>query len=237
MFVTLISSNSTCNADCRTVIFFFAGVLTYRNNFEDAARELALKYRNAKIVAIFPYGTANGLEGRSLMRLLVRQLAQAGYDLSHDRSKRVIEASQIIRDHAESAKLLILIGHSAGGVIAYRTALYLEESFGLRCTQVFAVGSPKFHLKDIPFNERFTYITGQNPDRVTHIGRWRKRGSKVYRGKPGREIQLEFNPDHQKWRFHASYFLKSSWNDSNKILHTNSEDLMAKIYEIVPGDS
>ncbi len=221
---------------CRTVVYFFAGVLTYRNNFEAAASEIAKRYRNAKIVMIFPYGIANGTTRTSLIRLLSRQLTQVGYDLTREQSRRVTIASGIIREHVADADHIICIGHSAGGVIAYRAGLYLEKKYGLKGVQIFAVGSPKFHLKDIPFNERFTYITGQNPDRITQIGRWRKPGSRVYQGRPGREIQLEFNPAHVGWQFHASYFLKSAWTDSNQVFHTNSEDLVSKIHELYPGD-
>ncbi|SMF85169.1 hypothetical protein SAMN05661091_2902 [Paenibacillus uliginis N3/975] len=236
MIKIFLSSNSTCTIKCRTVVFFFAGVLTYRNNFEAAASEIAQKYQNVKIVMIFPYGVANGTTGSSLIGLLARQLTQVGYDLARNQSRRVTIASQIIREHAVDADHLILIGHSAGGVIAYRAGLYLEEKYGFQRAQVFAVGCPKFYLKDIPYNDRFTYITGQNPDRITQIGSWSKLGSKVYRGKPGREIQMEFNPDHLGWRFHASYFLKSVWTDSNQVFRTNSEDLVSKIHELYPGD-
>lgn len=236
MMPTFISSNSTCTINCRTVVFFFAGILTYRNNFEAAAREIALRYPNAKIVMLFPYGMANGIKGSSLIRLLTRQLSQAGFDLTRDQSRRVTSASQIIREHAEGAKHLIFIGHSAGGVVAYRTGLFLEEKYGLGQVQIFAIGCPRFYLKDIPYNNRFTYITGQNPDRITRIGSWRKPGSRLYRGKPGREIQMDFNPVHQGWRFHASYFLESAWTDSNQVFHTNSEDLISKIHELYPGN-
>lgn len=235
MIEMFVSSNSTCTISCRTVVFFFAGVLTYRNNFEAAAREIAKRYRNAKIVMIFPYGMANGAARSTLIRLLARQLTQIGYDLTRDQSRRVTNASDIIREHAAGADHLILIGHSAGGVIAYRTGLYLEEKYRFQRAQVFAVGSPKFYLKDIPYNDRFTYITGQNPDRITQIGSWRKPGSKLYRGRPGHEIQMKFNPLHLGWRFHASYFLESVWTDSNQIFHTNSEDLVSKIHELYPG--
>ncbi|MNK27309.1 hypothetical protein D3C87_456620 [compost metagenome] len=235
MIETFVSPNSTCTINCRTVVYFFAGVLTYRDNFEAAASEIAKRYRNVKIVIIFAYGVANGIAGSSLMRLLARQLTEVGYDLARSQSRRVTKASQIIREHAAGADQLILIGHSAGSVIAYRSGLYLEEKYGSQQVEVFAVGCPKFHLKDIPYNDKFTYITGQNPDRITQIGSWRKPGSRVYRGKPGREIQIEFNPAHQGWRFHASYFLKSVWTDSNQAFHTNSEDLVSKIYELYPG--
>ncbi|WP_136605395.1 alpha/beta hydrolase [Paenibacillus dokdonensis] len=235
MTETFVSPKSTCTIKCRTVVYFFAGVLTYRNNFDAAASEIAKRYQNAKIVMIFPYGTANGTSGSSLIRLLARQLTQVSYDLSRDQSRRVTNASQIIREHAENADHLIFIGHSAGGVIAYRAGHYLEEKHGFKRVQVFAVGCPKFHLKDIPYNDRFTYITGQNSDRITQIGSWRKPGSRVYRGRPGREIQMEFNPVHLGWRFHDSYFLKSVWTDSNQVFHTNSEDLVSKIYELYPG--
>lgn len=230
-----VSSSSTCTINCRTVVFFFAGVLTYRNNFEAAAREIAKRYRYAKIVMIFPYGVANGTSGSSLIRLLIRQLAQIGYDLARDQSRRVTNASHIIREHAADADHLILIGHSAGGVIAYRAGLYLEEKHSFQGVQVFAVGSPKFYLKDIPYNDRFTYITGQNPDKITRIGSWRRPGSRLYRGRPGREIQMKFNPLHMGWRFHAAYFLESAWTDSNQVFHTNSEDLVSKIHELYPG--
>lgn len=233
MTETFVSSNSTCTMQCRTVVFFFAGILTYRNNFEAAAREIAKRYQNAKIVMIFPYGTANGTKGSSSMRLLARQLTQAGYDLARDQSQRVTKASRIILEHASGAEHLILIGHSAGGVIAYRTGLYLAEQYDIQQTQVFVVGCPKFYLKDIPYNDHFTYITGQNPDRITQIGSWRMPGSRLYRGKPGRVIQMEFNPGHQGWRFHASYFLNSTWTDSNQAFRTNSEELISKIHEIM----
>ncbi|RUT35753.1 alpha/beta hydrolase [Paenibacillus zeisoli] len=235
MFETYVSPSSTCSKNCSTVVCFFAGVLTYRDNFEDAANEIAKRYRNAKIVVIFPYGTANGTKSSSLIRLLVRQLAEVGYDLARDLSRRVIKASQIIHEHIADADHVILIGHSAGGVMAYRTGLFLEKEYGDDRAQIFAVGSPKFFLKDIPYNSRFTYITGQNPDRITQIGRWRRPGSRYYRGAPGQEIQVEFNPAHQGWRFHASYFLKSAWTDSNEMFHTNSEDLVSKIHELYPG--
>lgn len=236
MTETFISSNSTCTLKCRTVVVFFAGVLTYRNNFEAAASEIAKRYDNAKIVMIFPYGMANGISGSSLFGLLARQLTQVGYDLTREQSRRIISASEIIREHAVDAANLIFIGHSAGGVVAYRTGLYLEAEYGVNQIQVFAVGCPKFYLKDIPYNSRFTYITGQKLDRITQIGGWQRPGSRVYRGKPGRIIQMEFNPNHQGWRFHASYFLKSDWTDSNEVFHTNSEDLVSKIHELHPGN-
>ncbi|WP_422656772.1 thioesterase domain-containing protein [Paenibacillus sp. EC2-1] len=231
-----ISSSSTCTVNCRTVVYFFAGILTYRNNFEAAAREIALRYANVKIVTIFPYGMANGKKGSSLIRLLTKQLSQVGYDLTRDRSRRVISATQIIREHIEDAENILFIGHSAGGVIAYRTGLLLEEKYGVGRAQIFAIGCPKFYLKDIPYNDRFTYITGQNSDRITRIGSWRMPGSRQYRGKPGREIQMDFNPIHQGWRFHASYFLESVWTDSNQMFHTNSTDLITKIHELYPGN-
>lgn len=231
-----ISSSSTCTVNCRTVVYFFAGILTYRNNFEAAAREIALKYPNVKIVTIFPYGMANGKKGSSLFRLLTKQLSQVGYDLTRDRSRRVISATQIIREHTEDAENILFIGHSAGGVIAYRTGLLLEEKYGVGRAQIFAIGCPKFYLKDIPYNDRFTYITGQNSDRITRIGSWRMPGSRQYRGKPCREIQMDFNPIHQGWRFHASYFLESVWTDSNQMFHSNSADLINKIHELYPGN-
>ncbi|MVO98278.1 lipase family protein [Paenibacillus lutrae] len=234
MIETFISSQSTCSTNCSTVVFFFAGILTYWDNFEAAVSEVVRKYRNAKIVVIFPYGTANGTTRASLMSLLARQLPQVSYDLARDHSRRVASVSRIIREHAEGAEQLILIGHSAGGVIAYRAGLYLEEKYGFQQVRVFAVGCPKFFLKDIPYNDRFTYITGQNPDKITRIGSWRKPGSRVYRGKPGREIQMEFNPQHQGWRFHASYFLRSAWTDANEVFHNNAEDLVKKIHELCP---
>lgn len=236
MIETFVSSNSTCTTKCRTVVCFFAGVLTYRNNFEDAAIEIAKRYRNVKVVMIFPYGIANGTTGSSLIPLLVGQLTQVGYDLTHAQSKRVTNVSQIIREHAAVSDQLILIGHSAGGVIAYRTGLDLEEKYGFQQVQVFAVGCPKFHLRDIAYNDRFTYITGQNPDRITRIGSWRRPGSRVYRGRPGCEIQMEFNPAHQGWQFHAAYFLKSAWTDSNQVFRTNSANLVSKIYELYPAN-
>lgn len=234
MIEAFVSTSSTCTNNCRTVVCFIAGILTYQNNFEAAASEIARRYRDAKNLVIFPYGMANGKEGSALIRLLSRQLTQAGYDLARQQSRRVISTAEIIREHAIGAKHLILIGHSAGGVIAYRTGLYLERNYDIQGIQVFTVGCPKFYLKDIPFNDRFTYITGQNRDRITQIGAWRKPGSRVYRGRPGREIHMEFNPIHQGWRFHASYFLKSAWTDSNQVLKNNSEALISKIHEIYP---
>lgn len=235
MEMTYISSHSTCTSKCSTVVVFLAGILTYRNNFEAAAGEMAKKYQHVKIVVHFPYGMADGKSRSSYYSLLTRQLVQAGYDLARERSSRVIHAARIIHEHAEDADQLILIGHSAGGVIAYRAGLHLEEHYGNKNTQVITVGCPKFYLKDIPYNDRFTYITGQNPDRITTIGRWRKPGSRLYTGKPGREVKMDFNPAHQGWRFHASYFLNSAWSDANEIFHNNSEDLIRKIYELHPG--
>ncbi|GAB6930943.1 hypothetical protein JCM10914A_49260 [Paenibacillus sp. JCM 10914] len=236
MTEAFVSSHSTRTGPCRTVIFFFAGVLTYRNNFEAAAREIAKRYHDAKIVMIFPYGMANGIAGSALLRLLARQLTQIGYDFTREQSRRVATAAEIIREHAAAVDHIILIGHSAGGVVAYRTGLYLEETCGFPQVQVFAVGCPKFFIKDIAYNERFTYITGQNPDRITQIGRWRKPGSKLYRGKPGRELQIEFNPGHQGWRFHASYFLDSVWTDANEVFRSNSEELIARIHDMYSGE-
>ncbi|MEF3354123.1 alpha/beta hydrolase [Paenibacillus sp. GYB006] len=232
MIETFVSSNSTCTKNCRTLVCFFAGVLTYRNNFEAAASEIAKRYQNVKILTIFPYGTANGKTRFSFIRLLAKQLTKVSYDLSNDQSKRVTSLSQIISKHAETSDHVILIGHSAGGVIAYRTGLLLVEKYGFQQLQVFAVGCPKFHLRDIPYNNRFTYITGQNRDRITQIGKWRKPGSRIYIGRPGREIQMEFNPAHQGWKFHASYFLKSDWTDSNQVFRSNSEKLVSKIQEL-----
>ncbi|SDE57944.1 hypothetical protein SAMN04488542_10117 [Fontibacillus panacisegetis] len=211
-----------------------AGILTFRNNFEAAAYEVAQRYPDAKIVVIFPYGMASGTSRLVQHRLLTRQLAQVGYDLIHCSSRRVRLVSEIIREHGASADQLLLIGHSAGGVVAYRSGLVLGERYGMHQVQVFAVGSPKFHLKDIPFNKQFTYISGRDPDRVTRIGRWRRPGSRVYCGKPERDIRLDFNPGHSGWKYHASYFLKSAWKDQNHVLHSNAEDLISKIHELCP---
>lgn len=235
MTETFVSSRSVCTVNCKTVVFFIAGVLTYRNNFEAAASEVAHKYPDAKIVMHFPYGMADGKTRSSYISLLAKQISQAGYDMAWERSRRVLNTSHVILEHAEGADQVILIGHSAGGVVAYRAGLYLEDNYGIRHTRIFAVGSPKFYLKDIPYNDRFTYITGQNLDRITRIGRWRKPGSRIYKGKPGREVQMDFNPAHQGWRFHASYFLDSAWTDANQIFRTNSKDLIRTIHALFPG--
>ncbi|NMO98043.1 alpha/beta hydrolase [Paenibacillus lemnae] len=227
-----LSSHSTCEESCHTTICFIAGVVTYRNNFEAAAREMSKQFPKVKILTIFPYGTANGTNRSSFLRLLGSQLTQAGYDINLSQSKRVRVVSELIRKHSPTGNRLILIGHSAGGVIAYRSGLLLEEKYKLSPAQIFAVGSPKFPLKDIPFNQRFTYITGQSLDRITRIGRWGIPGSRVYRGKPGREIQMNFNPANQGWRFHASYFLDSGWQDADQDFHANARDLVSKIAEI-----
>ncbi len=236
MIEAFTSSQSTCTNHCRTVVCFFAGILTYRNNFETAASEIAHRFHDAKIVTIFPYGMAAGTNRSALNRLLARQLPEVGYDLTHGQSRRVKTASEIIREEGALAEQIILIGHSAGGVVAYRSGLYLEEKYGLKHIQVFAVGCPKFHLKAIPFNKRFTYITGQKPDKITRIGSWRRPGSRVYLGKPGREIQMEFNPGYQGWQYHASYFLNSVWSDPNQVFHANVKDLISKIHELSPGN-
>lgn len=235
MIEAFVSSNSTCARNCPTVVCFFAGILTYRNNFESAASEIAIRYPFAKILIIFPYGTAENTDKYSMPRLLARQLAQAGRDLSSDQSRRVKTIVELIHGHGASNKQLILIGHSAGGVIAYRAGLHLETNYGFQDVRTFAVGSPKFYLKDIPYNTRFTYITGQNTDRITRIGSWRRPGSRVFRGKPGQELQMDFNPGHQGWRFHASYFLNSAWTDENRVFRSNAKDLIAKIHELCPA--
>lgn len=234
MIEAFVSSHSTCTDKCRTVVCFLAGILTYRNNFEAAAYEVAQRYPDAKIVVIFPYGMANGTRRSVLHRLLTRQLAQVGYDLIHGPSRRVRLVSEIIGEHMASADQLLLIGHSAGGVVAYRSGLILAEKYGQEQVRVVAVGSPKFHLRDIPFNKCFTYISGRNPDRITRIGSWRRPGSRVYCGKPGLEIQLDFNPGNLGWQYHASYFLKSVWVDQNHVSHSNVEDLISKIHELHP---
>ncbi|WP_276326592.1 hypothetical protein [Paenibacillus antarcticus] len=41
---------------------------------------------------------------------------------------------------------------------------------------------------------------------------------------------MKFNPALQGWQFHAAYFLKSAWTDSNQVFRTNSEDLVFKIH-------
>lgn len=235
MIDAFVSSHSTCTGTCRTVVCFLAGILTYRNNFEAAAHEVARRYPGVKIVVIFPYGMASDTSRSAHYRRLTRQLAQVGFDLLHGPSRRVRLVSEIIREHAASADQLILIGHSAGGVVAYRSGLLLEEKHGLQQVQVFAVGSPKFHLKDIPFNKRFTYIRGQHHDKVTGIGSWRRPGSRVYRGQPEQDIRMEFNPGHAGWRYHASYFLKSAWEDQHQVLHSNAEDLISTIHELCLG--
>lgn len=234
MIETFVSSHSTCTDKCRTVVCFLAGILTYRNNFEAAAYEVVQRYPDAKVVVIFPYGMASGTSRSAQRRLLTRQLPQVGYDLIHGPSRRVRLVSDIIYEHGASADQILLIGHSAGGVVAYRTGLILEEKFGLKQVQVFAVGSPKFHLKDIPFNKRFTYISGRNLDKVTRIGSWDRPGSRVYSGQPGQDIRLDFNPGHSGWQYHASYFLKSAWKDQNDVLHSNVGDLISKIHELCP---
>ncbi|WP_435920793.1 hypothetical protein [Paenibacillus sp. DYY-L-2] len=84
MIEAFVSSNSTCMNNYQTLVCFIAGVLTYRNNFEDAAKEIAKRYYPpVKVMMIFPYGMADGTNKYSLTRLLARQLVEAGYDLAH----------------------------------------------------------------------------------------------------------------------------------------------------------
>ena len=62
-------------------------------------------------------------------------------------------------------------------------------------------------------------------------GSWRKPGSR--RGRPGREIQLDFNPI-IRMAVSCLLFSKSGWTDSNEAFHTNSVDLISKIHELHP---
>lgn len=231
-----VSSFSTCSsARCRTLVCFFAGILTFRNNFEAAAKEISIKYPEARIVVLFPYGMVHNEQGTAMTRMLLRQLAEVRYDLTHEQSWRITSCLELIREHAVTAENILFIGHSAGGVIAYRLGAWLDELRETAPVHVFAVGSPKFYLKEIAINDRFTYITGQNRDRVTRLGKWNRWGSSKYRGKPAREIQLNFNPAFQDWQFHARYFLNSRWTDGDELLHSNCEDLISKIHEICPS--
>ncbi|MBP1994316.1 phospholipase D-like domain-containing protein [Paenibacillus eucommiae] len=98
---------------------------------------------------------------------------------------------------------------------------------------------PKAYLLDYENGEGLLIVGSSNFSLSAmrmQIGRWRKPGSRVYIGRPGREIQMEFNPAHQGWQFHAAYFLKSDWTDSKQVFRTNSENLVSTIHELYPGN-
>ncbi|MFD0710293.1 hypothetical protein [Paenibacillus sp. GCM10027626] len=154
-------------------IYLFAGVATGPNMFQECRIELDRRHRGQEnsVVAgeFFPYGFHE--------ESLVKQVWQVRRDmLSRKHGSGVQEAASYIKERLPGRRKLLLIGHSGGGIAAYRTAVQLRRWGTKTEFHIIQVGSPKMRFAE-ELRKQITYIVavdeqGKEIDRVARLGSW-----------------------------------------------------------------
>jgi len=157
-------------------IYLFAGVATGPSMFiackEELERRLQLADQEQELVIgeLFPYGyhTEN----------LISQVLHVHRDMMWRQAKSgsgVAAAADLIRKQSADRPVL-LIGHSGGGIAAYRVAAELVEAQAITDCRVVQVGSPKVAI-DIQLRDKVSYLVAVNEegrpvDRISRLGTW-----------------------------------------------------------------
>ncbi|WP_219837380.1 hypothetical protein [Paenibacillus sp. R14(2021)] len=155
-------------------IYLLAGVGSKRTIFAECMKELNRRYSESgkmiRIRELFPYGdhTQN----------FYRQLLRVRKDLS--RFRRAVQSGA--KSVAEQVRQLsagrpvLFIGHSGGGVAAYRAAVMLSREGVIPDWRVVQVGSPKMpiHKDDADKVHYMVAVTenGECADFITRLGSW-----------------------------------------------------------------
>ncbi|MBC8080924.1 MAG: hypothetical protein H7X86_11305 [Gorillibacterium sp.] len=133
-------------------IYFLSGIGTSQrgNYFGSAMEDIVSRYRAAGIGPIhvqdlYPYGIVDGVAKRDFFRFLAYQAMQVSRDMyvRYRRNEGGLRAFKRLREDydATGSGPIILIGHSGGGVAAYKTAkLLMDRNYPVE--SVILVGTP-----------------------------------------------------------------------------------------------
>lgn len=133
-------------------IYFLSGIgmLQVGDYFAGAKQDIVNRYKAVGIDPVhvcdfYPYGYMDGVPKRESLRFLARQALKVSRDMyrRYRRNPGGLHAFRQIRaDYdAHGTGAIVLIGHSGGGVAAYKTAKLLADR-GYPVERVFLVGAP-----------------------------------------------------------------------------------------------
>ncbi len=133
-------------------VYFLSGIGTWRsgNLFGPAMADIVRRYAAVGITPvhvrdIYPYGWMDDVPMKRFYRFLARQALRVSRDMyvKYYRNAGGYRAFREIRKDYDrcGGGSLVLIGHSGGGVAAYKTAKLLEDR-GYTVEQVILVGAP-----------------------------------------------------------------------------------------------
>jgi len=133
-------------------IYFLSGIgmLQVGDYFAGAKKDIVNRYKAVGIDPVhvgdfYPYGIMDGIPKRESFRFLARQALKVSRDMyrRYRRNPGGLYAFRKIRADYDmyGTGPIILIGHSGGGVAAYKTAKLLADR-GYPVERVFLVGAP-----------------------------------------------------------------------------------------------
>jgi pimeloyl-ACP methyl ester carboxylesterase len=133
-------------------VYFLSGIGTWQsgNMFGPAMADIAKRYADAgfhpvHVRDLYPYGTMDGIPRNRLRNFLFSQAMKVNRDLfvKHTANAGGRYAYREIRRDLERTgdSGIVLIGHSGGGIAAYKAARLLEDD-GIPVENIVLVGSP-----------------------------------------------------------------------------------------------
>ncbi|MEO3946146.1 thioesterase domain-containing protein [Gorillibacterium sp. CAU 1737] len=139
-------------------IYFLSGIGTWRSGdlFGGAMKDIAARYASVGIAPvhvrdIYPYGWMDDVPLKQFYRFLARQALRVSHDMyvRYTRNRGGHRAFREIRKDYEEAGggPIVLIGHSGGGVAAYKTAKLLTDR-GYTVEAVIHIGTPTHSIAD-----------------------------------------------------------------------------------------
>jgi pimeloyl-ACP methyl ester carboxylesterase len=166
-------------------VFFLSGIGTWQsgNMFGPAMADIAERYtvagyRSVFIRDLYPYGTLDGIPQHRLRNFLVSQIVKVNRDLfanhrANEGGRFVYR--EILRNLESDRSGIVLIGHSGGGIAAYKAARLLEDD-GISVEKVIMVGSPvPVVARNWEERVRFLRKAGRFGDWITLLGKPRLR--------------------------------------------------------------
>jgi hypothetical protein len=156
-------------------LYVMVGVATAPNFMDKLSVELERRYEadgiKVRIHALFPYGDWN--------RKLRKQLLEVRQDLQYLKSGRIGSLrGKLVSEAIQasySGELIMIVGHSAGGIAGVLAASMLLEQ-GIQVSKLVSIGSPKYAVP-AKLQESLLYVyavngKGKSADPITRIGTW-----------------------------------------------------------------
>lgn len=159
-------------------IYLLAGVQTRDSAFNTLTERLShfleLKGKQAEIELLYPYGDYKRELWKQVLDLCIDiNFINKSSGIGGKRVKQQLESSLV-----NGKTKFLLIGHSGGGVAAYRIARFLhyQLNIGLDQIRVVQIGSPKMRVSP-RFQSQVAYVQaideqGKPKDPITKIGYW-----------------------------------------------------------------